>query len=376
MRVVVLGAGYAGLTIARRLESSLPTEVEIVVVNETDHHLIQHELHRIIRRPAFADDIKVPLSSLLDRSVLRTTTVSDIAVEANRVTLANDEEITYDIGAVCLGAQTAFYGLPGLRDHGIPLKRLPDAASIRTDFLEQVIPDGIAVVGGAGLSGVQVAGELAALAREHAAPEVEIVLLEQEETVAPGFPAAFQDAVHDELIQRDVTVRLGREIEAATASAVKLADDTQAYDQLIWTGGIEGPSALGGERPEVPATLRVTDDTFVVGDAARSIDRSGEVVPATAQAAVEEARTAATNIQRLIEFERNGGTFEPRLSRLDFRAAGWIVSIGDGAVAQVGPTVLRGRPALALKMTVGLGYLSSVGAVKQAVRRVVDEFST
>lgn len=375
MRVAVLGAGYAGLTIARQLESSLPTDVEIVVVNETDHHLIQHELHRVIRRPDFADDIQVPLSSLLDRSNLRTTPISEIGLEANRVTLENDEEITYDIGAVCLGAQTAFYGLPGLRDHGTPLKRLSNAATIRTNFLEQVVPDGIAVVGGAGLSGVQVAGELAALAREYAAPEVEIVLLEQEDTVAPGFPAAFQDAVHDELITRDVTVRLGREIEGVTPSAVKLADGTQAYDQLVWTGGIEGPNALGGERPEVPATLRVTADTFVVGDAARSVDRSGEVVPATAQAAVEEARTAATNIQRLVEFKRSGGTFEPRLARLDFRAAGWIVSVGDGAVAQVGPTVLRGRPALALKMTVGVGYLSSVGAVRQAVRWVIDEFS-
>lgn len=375
MRVAVLGAGYAGVTIARRLESSLPSDVDIFVVNESAHHLIQHELHRVIRRPDFASDIKVPLADLLERSSIHTTRVSAVDTDTNRIRLADDRELAYDFGAICLGAETAYYDLPGLAEYATPLKRLADADAIRATFLDEVVPDGTVLVGGAGLSGVQVAGELAALAREEASPNMDIILVEQEPTVAPGFPDAFQDAVHEELVERGVSVRLNREIAEATATEVRFDDGRQSYDQLIWTGGIEGPMAMARTRPEVPATLRFTDETFVVGDTARTVDANGEEVPATAQAAVEEARTAAANITKLVEFEQNGGVFEPRLDRLNFRAAGWIVSVGDGAVAQVGPTVLRGRAALALKMTVGLGYLSSVGAVRQAVRRVVDEFA-
>lgn len=59
MRVLVLGAGYAGLTLARDLERRLPADADLTVVNDSPHHLVQHEVHRAIRRPAVADAIQV-----------------------------------------------------------------------------------------------------------------------------------------------------------------------------------------------------------------------------------------------------------------------------------------------------------------------------
>ncbi|MFB6308162.1 MAG: NADH dehydrogenase FAD-containing subunit, partial [Haloarculaceae archaeon] len=76
---------------------------------------------------------------------------------------------------------------------------------------------------------------------------------------------------------------------------------------------------------------------------------------------------------RLVQHRLDGGGFEPRLDRYEFDSPGWLVSVGDGAVAQVGPTVLRGRAALALKTSVGAGYLGSVGAVENAVDLVREE---
>ncbi len=90
-------------------------------------------------------------------------------------TLDGSETLSYDVGAVCLGARTAFYGLPGVREHATPLKRLDDAHVIREQFHGLSDGDRV-VVGGAGLSGVQVAGELAEMREDS---DIEVLLLER-----------------------------------------------------------------------------------------------------------------------------------------------------------------------------------------------------
>jgi len=373
MRVVVLGAGYAGLTLARRLESTLPDAADIVVVDESDTHLVQHELHRVVRRPAVADAITVPLSEALSRATIRTARVEDVDRDARRVHL-DDGSLDYDYAAVCLGAETAFYDLPGVHDHGIPLKRLDHAHRLRERFLDTCDAGGNAVVGGAGLSGVQVAGELAALAAERDA-DVGVTVLERMDSVAPAFPEAFQSAVRDALDAAGVTVQTGAQVTGATADAVALDGRTVPYDTFVWTGGIRGPDALGGERPVVRGDLRLDAHAFAVGDAAKAVDADGEAVPASAAAAIREAGVVATNLDRLVRAELDGDAddFAPRMEPFRFDVPGWIVSVGDDAVAKVGPKVLRGAPARAMKATVGAGHLSSVGAVTRAVELAREE---
>jgi NADH dehydrogenase len=382
MRIAVLGAGYAGLTLARKLERIVPDDVELLVIERTGTHLVQHELHRAIRRPSLSDEIVLDLEDVLDRSVVRQAEVADVDPDTGVVSLASGEELEYDYAAVCLGAETAFYDLPGVEDHATPLKTLSHAERIRADFLDGLESSdrsnstaGI-VVGGAGLSGVQVAGELAAFARERDAEEaVTITLLEQMDDVAPSFPENFRAAVRDQLEARDVAVRTGTAVASATDSTIELETGEEiGYDQFVWTGGIRGPAALDGERPTVKNTLRVGDGTFVVGDSARVVDADGEPVPASAQAAVREARVVAQNIASLVEYDREGDDlFQPRLEPFAFESPGWLVSVGDGAVAQIGPKVLTGAAAKALKTTVGAGYLSSVGAIRNAADLVSEE---
>jgi NADH dehydrogenase len=382
MRIAVLGAGYAGLTLARKLERIIPDDVEILVIERTGTHLVQHELHRAIRRPSLADEIVLDLEDVLDRPVVRQAEVADLNPDAGVVSLTSGEELGYDYAAVCLGAETAFYDLPGVEDHATPLKTLDHAERVRADFLDALESSDRSnstariVVGGAGLSGVQVAGELAAFAREQGFGEsATITLLEQMDDIAPSFPENFREAVRDQLEARDVEVRTGTAVASATDSTVELeTGEAVGYDQLVWTGGIRGPAALDGERPTVKNTLRVGDGTFIVGDAARVVDADGEPVPASAQAAVREARVVAQNIASLVEYDREGDDiFEPRLEPFAFESPGWLVSVGDGAVAQIGPKVLTGAAAKALKTTVGAGYLSSVGAIRNAADLVSEE---
>jgi NADH dehydrogenase len=374
MRIAVLGAGYAGVTVARRLDASLPSDVELVVVDERPTHLVQHELHRLVRYPGLEDVVQVPLDDLFDRAEVRTARVESVDRENRRVHLS-DGTLDYDYCAVCLGAETAFYDLPGLEEYATPLKRVEDARAIRDSFLETCRRGGTAVVGGAGLSGVQVAGELAALRDEEGAPDVDVVLLEQLDAVAPSFPENFQRAVRDELDAQGVDVRTGTTVERATPDAVETDGGPIEYETLVWTGGIRGPAALGGERPPVRSDLRLDARTFVVGDTGRVVDADGEAVPASASAALREARTVADNLRTLVDHDRDAGPdeFRPRLQQYRFEVPGWIVSVGEGTVAQVGPTVFRGTAARAMKATVGAGHLSSVGALRQATELVEAE---
>ncbi|EMA50149.1 NAD(P)/FAD-dependent oxidoreductase [Halococcus thailandensis] len=373
MRIAVLGAGYAGLTLARQLEKELPESAELVVVNDRPDHLVQHELHRVVRRPALADEITVALDDALDRATVRVARVTDVDHEQGVAEL-DDDQLEYDVAAVCLGAETAFHDLPGVEEQATPLKRLPDAARIREEFLD-LDAGGRVVVGGAGLSGVQVAGELTALAREEEIDR-EVLLLERLDSVAPNFPAAFQEAVREELESRGVVVRTGRAVERATDETIECEHETIDYDQFLWTGGIRGPGALSGERPIVSDTLELGGDTFVVGDAGRVTDADGAAVPASAAAAVREAHSVAGSIVDIVEHDGTDEIFDPRPERFRFDAPGWLVSVGDGAVAQVGPTVFRGTAAKAMKTTVGAGYLSSVGAIANAADLVREELAS
>jgi NADH dehydrogenase len=384
MHVVVLGAGYAGLTLTRLLEQDLPDEVDITLVDESPDHLVQHELHRVIRRPELAAAITVPLPQVLERASVRVARVEEIDRDEQVVSLSSGS-LSYDLAAICLGAQTAYYGLEGVREHATPLKRLSHAARIRSGALEALRSgEPRFVVGGAGLSGIQVAGELAALAREEGR-DATVTLLEQLEHVAPTFPPAFRRAVRDALEGHGIEVRTGAAVSRADERAVHLeSSDIVPYDQFVWTGGIRGGDALGGERPAVESDLRLDDRTFALGDAVRVTDADGEPVPASAQAAVREGRTVAENVSRIVRSDLEGGDHDDagagrgdpalRLEPFTFDSPGWAVSVGGDAVATVGSQVVTGRPATALKATIGAGYLSAIGDVGTVAGFAYREF--
>ncbi|MFB6069901.1 MAG: NAD(P)/FAD-dependent oxidoreductase [Halanaeroarchaeum sp.] len=373
MRVVVLGGGYAGVVVTDRLERSLPPDVEIVLVDEDGTHLVQHELHRVVREPSYGDTIEVSLKDVFDRATVVEDVVEGVDRSSRTVELAAGGDLSYDVAAVCLGASTAFYDVPGLESNAVPLKRREHADRIH-DAVSSLVEegDGSVVVGGAGLAGVQVAGEIGALIGEHDAT-VDLTLIEQRDDVAPRFASPFRRAIRDRLLALDVNVLTGEAVAEASPDVVWTdAGREIPTDVLVWTGGIEGSTALDSERPLVRSDLALDDRTFVVGDAGRAIDVDGEEATPSAQTAVGEARVAATNIERIVA--RSAGDLRPRLDRYDFDPYGWVVSVGDEAVATVGGQVVTGQAARALKSTVGLGYLAASGAIRESVSVLRGEF--
>ena len=371
MEVAVLGGGYAGVASARRLEARLPRSWAITLVDEGGTHLLKHELHRTIRKPTLAEDIRIPLDELVTRSRLVEATIS--AVDRNSGTVRTVEgahlEPTFTI--VCLGARTATYGIEGVETYGQGCTSLADAVAIRERFCTAVPDGGRVIIVGAGLTGIQVAGELAEL-RGMESKTVDLTLLEQQDRVAPAFPASFARAVDRALRERDVECCLGTTVRRLGDGRIHTATGREIpFDQLIWAGGIAGHDALDGRRWQVDADLRVGERVFAAGDAAAVVDATGRLAVASAQTAVRQGVQAADNVIRLARAIEDGDRiFEPRLGYYDYEPRGWFVSVGDETVGVLGDRVLTGRPARTAKTSVTLGYLASVGAIERAIEKI------
>ena len=170
-RVVVLGAGYAGSVAIQALERELD-DAELIWVADVDYHLVLHEVHRAIRDPGVREKITVPVSDVKSPTTeFVEGAVDTVATDERHVTLEDGSAVEYDYLVVALGSDTAFYGIPGMAERAHTLKSLDDALAIH----EAVAEAGRAasrndpahvVVGGAGLSGIQTAGEVAELRDE------------------------------------------------------------------------------------------------------------------------------------------------------------------------------------------------------------------
>ncbi|WP_240940330.1 NAD(P)/FAD-dependent oxidoreductase, partial [Haloarcula argentinensis] len=204
--VVVLGAGYAGAGAIKSLEDELDgeTDVDITWVSETDYHLVLHESHRCIRDPSVQENIAIPVHEIKQPS---TAFIQDevvgIDTDAQEVNLADSDTVEYDYLLVGLGSQTAFFGIEGLEEYALTLKSLDDALDIH-DKIQQAARDASTndpaqvVIGGAGLSGIQTAGEVAEFRDEHNAP-IDIHLVEGLDQVLPNSDPELQGALRKRL---------------------------------------------------------------------------------------------------------------------------------------------------------------------------------
>ena len=381
VQVVVLGAGYAGAAAVRRLESRLDDDVALTWISEHDYHLVLHEVHRLISDPDARSSVTVPVDQITSG---RTKFVADRVVgvdgDDRLVELADGDDVSYDYLLVALGSRTAFYGIPGLAENALTLKSLDDALAIHETLSEAAATatpaDPVSVVvGGAGLSGVQTAGEVAEFRDEHDAA-VEIALVEALDEIMPGQDPRLQGAVRERLEARDIEILTDDPIVEAAEDRIHFdRGDPLDYDVLVWTGGITGQVALdetdienNHSRLLAEATFETSDErVFAVGDAA-VVDQGSDPAPPTAQAAWQAAEVAADNLVARIE----GGP----LSTWTYDDKGTLVSIGEKAVAHdidgLPVTTFGGAPAVALKKLVAARWIAGLTSWSDGISRWGD----
>ena len=384
-QVVVLGSGYAGAGAVQSLESSLAGDAEITWVSDVDYHLILHETHRCISDPSVQEKVAIPIDEIKSSSTeFVQTTVEGIDTDERTVDLEDGNTLNYDYLLVGLGTQTAFFGIEGLEEYAHTLKSLDDALGIHEDVVDaadeatQTDPAQI-VIGGAGLSGIQTAGEIARLRDERSAP-LEIHLVEGLEEIFPGNDDSIQSALRDLLEERNVNILTGDFIGEVDEETVYIGEDTELdYDVLVWTGGITGREAVReanvnknerNHRLEAGQTFQTTNErVFAIGDAALIDQPSEDPAPPTAQAAWQAAEVAGENIAR----EMRG---QP-LKNWQYKDKGTVVSVGEDAVAHdvfIVPLVdtFGGFPARTLKKAIAANWINDITGIGRAASAWAD----
>lgn len=374
-KVVVLGAGYAGTTAVQQLESRLPAG-SLTWVSQTDYHFVLHESHRIIRDPTVREKIALPISDVKSSTTdfIQGEVVS-VDVDNQTVELEDGRAVEYDYLMVAMGSGTAYYGIPGLAEHALTLKSLDDALEIHEAVREAAQAatrndPAKVVIGGAGLSGIQSAGEVAEFRDHHRAP-VDITLVEALDEIMPGQDPDLQSSVRRLLEERDVDIMVDDPITAVTDDAIEFdKGEPIEYDVLLWTGGITGQKALDGvnldanhNRIETDATFETSNErVFAVGDSAL-IDQGDDVAPPTAQAAWQAAEVAAENVVR-----RMAG--KP-LETWTYDDKGTLVSVGEKAVAHdvdvVPVETFNSYPAKFLKKIVAARWIADATSWPRAL---------
>jgi len=383
--VVVLGSGYAGTGAVKRLESALDDEADITWISDVDHHLVLHESHRCIRDPEVREKITFDVAEIKSPSTRFVQgRVADIDADERSLTLEDGSTVDYDYLLIGVGSQTAFFGIEGLEEHSLTLKSLQDALDIHeavTEAAREASRDDPAqvVVGGAGLSGIQSAGEIAEFRDKHRAP-VDIHLVEGLDNVFPNNDPVVQAKLRKLLEEKDIEIHTGEFIGEVDDGTVYIGDERELdYDVLLWAGGITGQDAAEtvevnkderSNRIEAASNFRTSDDRiFAIGDAAlvEGADTDGPAPP-TAQAAWQAAEVAGENIARAIRGQP--------LKEWRYDDKGTLISVGEKAVAHdvkgLPVDTFGGPAAKALKKTVAARWIRKVNGFADAAKAFPD----
>jgi NADH dehydrogenase len=383
--VVVLGSGYAGTGTVKKLESELDGEADITWISDVDHHLVLHESHRCIRNPDIKEKITFDVSEIKAPSTRFVQgRVTSIDTDDRTVELEDDSTVAYDYLLAGIGSRTAFFGIEGLEENSLTLKSLEDALEIHDAVTEAAgeasrnDPAQI-VVGGAGLSGIQSAGEIAEFRDKHRAP-MEIHLVEGLDNVFPNNDPVVQAKLRKLLEEKDIEIHTGEFIGEVDDETVYVGDEMELdYDVLLWTGGITGQAAAESlavdkdernNRIEAASNFQTSDDRiFAIGDAAL-IDQPGQEQPAppTAQAAWQAAEVAGKNIARAIRGQP--------LKEWEYDDKGTLISVGSKAVAHdvkgLPVDTFGGPAAKALKKTVAARWINTAVGFGDAAKAFPD----
>jgi NADH:ubiquinone reductase (H+-translocating) len=384
-RVVVVGGGFAGLNAVKSL-SKIKPPVRVTLLEQHNYHLFQPLLYQLATGVVQPADIAHPVRGIVRRyrrAGVRMATVSGVDLDAREVLTEEGGRFGYDYLVLAAGATTATFGIPGVEEHGFPLKSMPDALRLRAHLLHQFeladndpaqIERGAltVVVGGGGPTGVEMAGALHELFKHvlvHDFPDLDInharvVLLEaMDHLLAPFHPSSRQHAL-DILRKRGVEVRLGQALERATPDEVVLKDGTVIPTRtLVWGAGVRahpladvlGLEQTRGGRIVVGEDLSVPGrpEVFVVGDLAGAGDGKGGLLPQVAQPAIQEARHAAQNIQRTLRGEPRTG--------FEYKDKGIMATIGRNAAVTELPSGARFKGVLAWYMWLALHLAYIIG---------------
>lgn len=331
-RVVIVGSGFAGLTVARKIAR---LDYQVVLIDKNNYHQFQPLFYQVAMSGLEPSSIVFPLRKLFQRRnnvFIRVTEVISIAPEKNEIhtTLG---ELEYDYLVLAIGAETNFFGNEKIASKAIPMKSVSEALYLRNQILndyERAITTedynerqgylDIVVVGG-GPTGVEVSGSLAEMKKyimpkdykELNRDEIDIHLIEGGAELLGGMSKQSQQKAQLFLERLGVKVKLNARVTDYDGECVYMSDGTKIFaKKVIWAAGIRGSKMGGlakeafgpGNRIKVNAYNQIEgfSNVFAIGDIAfMTEEKYPKGHPQVAQVALQQASLAAKNIHNLIK---------------------------------------------------------------------------
>lgn len=379
-QVVIIGGGFAGMSLAKELASS---DVQITIIDKSNHHLFQPLLYQVATAALSPGDIAVPIRSVFTRQknvrVLLGKVVA-ILKDQNMVQLEDGTRLAFDYLAVATGARYNYFGNQHWEAFAPGLKSINDAIHIRERILlsleeaekipdvEQRKPFLTFVIIGGGPTGVEMAGSIAEIAKRNMMRdyrnfhknETMVYLVEASGNILNGFPEHLRQNALDTLTKMGVQVLLHSPVQQITEKGVQLKNHFIETPNVIWAAGVAGTPLLKtlGEPTDRAGRVKVRPDLsipshpniFVLGDAAHFPDEHGNPLPGVAQPAIQQGRFLAN----MLKDELQG---KPRGS-FKYNDKGMMATIGRAkAVASVKGKKLSGFPAWLLWGVVHIFFL-------------------
>jgi NADH:ubiquinone reductase (H+-translocating) len=379
-RVVIIGGGFGGLYAARALKRD---EVDVLLLDRTNHHLFQPLLYQVATATLAPTDITAPIRWLLRKQRNTTVLMQEVAHidTARRVVITREQdEHPFDFLIVATGARHSYFSHPEWEQIAPGLKSIDDATEIRrrvltaferAEFTDDPVERSawltFVVVGG-GPTGVELAGMLPTIAR-HALrhdfrridpASTRVLLLEGGPKILPPYPDTLSEHARTDLTNLGVEVRTGALVSDIGPHHVKVGDETIHAHTILWAAG-NAASPLGRDlstrldragRVPVEPDLSVEGhrEIFVVGDLA-AVTTDGKPVPGVAPAAMQMGALAAKNIRRDLE-QRERLAFR-------YRNKGDLATIGRyRAIADLGRVQLTGSIAWWFWLFLHIMYLA------------------
>ena len=353
-RVIVIGAGYGGLRAIEKLRHY--PNLEITLIDKNPYHYLQTEAYGYVAGRFDLHDVALDIKNwaLGFENQVRfiKERVTSISYNEKKVVTKN-ETYDYDYLIVATGARTNFFDfISGLKEHSVGIKNLDRAFEFRSIF-EKLLYDKISrpkqneskeiniAIGGAGLSGVEIAAEMAYVIQKHtksigeSASDISINLIDAAPTILPGMDTYIIKHTTKRLESLGVKIMTNTFIEKIDESNIYFKSGTQlSYHFMVFTGGITANIIDSDKETEhsrmgqyiTDEYLQVAPNAFAIGDCTELRDAKGDILPPTAQTAEKSAEYVASMIINKIENKK----LKPFTTRIDgvFVALGGHYAVG------------------------------------------------
>lgn len=356
--ILILGAGFGGLTAAKALKHA---PVRITLIDQHNYHLFQPLLYQVAIAALVPSQVAFPVRTIFRKQknlTFQMGEVNEIDFDARYIKM-DGSVIAYDYLILAAGGQTNFFGIESVQKNAFVIKDIESAIATRNHLLsifERATREADAdkrramltfVIVGGGPTGVEISGALAELIShvmrkeypELNIREASVLLLEAGDALIASYPDELRKATLRLVQKKNVEVLFHAQLTEYNGEQVTLANGRQIRtNTLIWTAGVKAAevvdalevqrASLGRVRTERTLQLPNHPEVYVIGDMSYFENRNGQPLPMLSTVAIQQGNATADNIRRAIK----GQAQKP----FHYKDPGLLATIGrNAAVARI-----------------------------------------